>query len=234
MCYTAKYLIEKALKRARHYGIAEDIRRYEEELKDFNDLEKASGFSHPKIIIYTNKEPYHPILSQWGLIPHWIRNTAQAHDIWNKTLNARGESIFEKPSFKDAAHSWRCLIPVAGFYEYHHRDNTTIPYYIARQDNEAMLLAGLWSQWINPDNGQSHHTCTIVTTQANELMAHIHNNPKAKEPRMPLILPDGKEEDWLQLKDKDALTSLLIPFPEEHLQAKPYQIKKSSDNPELW
>ena len=97
MCYTAKYLIEKALKRARHYGVKEDIIRYEEELKGFKDFEKVSGFTHPEIIIYTNEEPFHPILSYWGLIPHWTNSIDQANTIWNKTLNARAETILKNP-----------------------------------------------------------------------------------------------------------------------------------------
>ncbi len=234
MCYTAKYLIEKALKRARHYGVADDVKRYEEELKEFRDLERVSGFTHPEIIIYTNREPYHPILSHWGLIPHWVKDETQAHDIWNKTLNARGESIFDKPSFRDAAQATRCLIPVAGFYEYHHLNKGTIPYYIARQDDEPMMLAGLWSQWLNPATQQRVHSCTIVTTRANPLITRIHNNPKAKAPRMPLILRDGQEDEWLHLSKQNELPQLLVPFPEELLTATPDDAKKSSDNPELW
>lgn len=233
MCYTAKYLVEKALKRARHYGVADDVKRYEEELKDIQDFERVSGFTHPEIIIYTNREPYHPILSHWGLIPHWVKDEQQAHQLWNKTLNARGESIFEKPSFRDAANATRCLIPAAGFYEYHHVRQQTIPYYIARKDDEPMMLAGLWSQWLNPDTQQRVHSCTIVTTRANALLGQIQNNPNAKEPRMPLILRDGQEDEWLQLSKPNALKQLMVPFPEEQLTADRYINPKSSGHLEL-
>lgn len=223
MCYTAKYLIEKALKRARHYGVAEDIKRYKEELKQFKDLEKASGFSHPQIIIYTNQEPYHPVLSYWGLIPHWIKDKTQANSIWNKTLNARVESIFEKPSFREAAHHRRCLIPIAGFYEYHHVGKSAIPYYVCRKDDEPMQLAGLWSEWLNPDTGEVVNSCSIVTTKANELMAQVHNNPKNMESRMPLILPDQHEDRWLWLEATKSPIEQLLPFPQELLQVVPEQ-----------
>ncbi len=221
MCYTARYLIEKALKRAKHYGVEEDIRLYNEELKQFKDLEKASGFSHPQIIIYTNKEPYHPVLSHWGLIPHWVKSKTQANGLWNKTLNARVENIFEKPSFRDAAKHTRCLIPIAGFYEYHHQGKTNTPYYIFGKDDEPMQLAGLWSEWRNPDTGELINSCSIVTTQANELMTRIHNNPKNTEARMPLILNDENENEWLQLKAHISIEQLL-PFPQELLSTVPY------------
>ncbi|MCG8582998.1 MAG: SOS response-associated peptidase [Bacteroidales bacterium] len=225
MCYTAKYLIEKALKRARHYGVKEDIIRYEQELKNFKDFEKVSGFTHPEIIIYTNEEPYHPILSHWGLIPHWAKDIKQAHNIWNKTLNARAESLFEKPSFRDSATHKRCLIPVAGFYEFHHLNQTTIPFYISSHDDEPLMLAGLWSEWLNPDTEEKLNTCSIVTTTANELMAKIHNNPRLKEARMPLILGEEKQEDWLQSTNKENIKSLISPYPEEKIKAIKYKEK---------
>ncbi|MCT4646074.1 MAG: SOS response-associated peptidase [Carboxylicivirga sp.] len=221
MCYTAKYLIEKALKRARHYGVKEDIIRYEEELRNFKDHEKASGFGHPEVIIYTNEAPYHPILSVWGLIPHWIKDENQAKTIWNKTLNARGESLFQKPSFRDAVRHHRCLIPIAGFYEYHHQGKSTIPYYIERRDQEPIMLAGLWSEWHSKEQNRTLNTCSIVTTKANPLMAKIHNNPKLSEARMPLILKDGAEDNWLRLRTEQQLKLFLEPYPQEELRAKP-------------
>jgi len=227
MCYSAKFLIEKALKRAKHYGISDDIAKYEDELRRFKDFEKVSGFAHPEVIIYTNHKPYHPILSHWGLIPHWIKNDQQAKDIWNKTLNARGETIFEKPSFRDAAKSKRCLIPVAGFYEYHHKGKSKVPYYICSPDDEPLLLAGLWSEWLNSGTGELLNTCSIITTQANPMMATIHNNPKLKEPRMPLILRNEDADKWLHTNNKKAFTDLLVPYPETLLMANEYNTKQA-------
>ncbi|MBK3515833.1 SOS response-associated peptidase [Carboxylicivirga marina] len=231
MCYTAKYLIEKALKRAKHYGVSEDIVRYTEELKRFKDHERVSGFTHPEIIIYTNQAPYHPILSHWGLIPHWAKNEFQAKNIWNKTLNARGETIFEKPAFKNSAKEKRCLIPVAGFYEFHHTNKKTIPYYVKSNDEQPLMLAGLWSEWTNIDTGELMNTCSIVTTSANQLMKKIHNNPKLNESRMPVILDQSEEDEWLMARSKDNLQHLIKPYPDKLISAKPY-VDNSKKAPE--
>ncbi|TRX62516.1 SOS response-associated peptidase [Carboxylicivirga sp. M1479] len=222
MCYSAKFLIEKALKRARHYGVSEDIKRYEKELKRFKDHEKVSGFTHPEVIIYTNERPHHPILSFWGLIPNWVKNTKQAKDIWNKTLNARGETIFEKPSFKEASMHKRCLMPVAGFYEYHHKNKGTIPYYITSRDNEPLMLAGLWSEWLDNSSGINTHSCTIITTTANAMLTTIHNNPKLKEARMPVILSHEDENAWLKASSQQGISDYIKPYPQELLKAEIY------------
>lgn len=116
---------------------------------------------------------------------------------WNNTLNARGETIFEKPSFRTSAKNHRCIIYVAGFYEHHHYNNKTYPFFIYRKDAQPMALAGLWSEWKNPDTGGRLNTFSIVTTKGNKMMARIHNNPKLKEPRMPVILPSELEDEWL-------------------------------------
>ena len=116
MCFNARYRLEIAMRRAKMYS-PKDVTHWENELKQYDEGFQISGFAHPKVIIYTNDKPYEPKLSTWGLIPSWAKD---AYSIWNKTLNARGETIFEKPSFKKSAEEKRCLIPVEGFYEYHH------------------------------------------------------------------------------------------------------------------
>jgi len=231
MCYTAKYLIEKALKRAKHYGVKEDVIRYEDELRDYQNLHAVSGFAHPELIIYTNKEPYRPILSLWGLIPHWVKTETQAHDIWNKTLNARGETLFEKPSFKDSAETKRCLIPAAGFYEYHHYKNKIYPFYITRKDNEPLMLAGIWSLWNNKETGEVINSCSIVTSRANTLMSKIHNNPKLKEARMPLILSTELEEQWLKGANHAQLKQIILPNPLIELEAHTVRKLSGKDSP---
>lgn len=223
MCYNARYLLEKALKRARHYWQSKDMEYFEKALKRFDELYHVSGFSHPEIIIYTNDQPYIPVLSTWGLVPHWIKTEKDARDIWNKTLNAKGESIFNKPSFSESAKHKRCLIPVDGFYEHHHIKGKTFPYFIYHKDNEPLYLAGLWSEWKNPKTGDLWHTCSIITTKANTLMSKIHNNPKIPEPRMPVIIPSHLEDEWLkpfkENVDEKALQELLLPYPDEALKA---------------
>lgn len=210
MCYTVKQLKEKALKRARHHGIKEDIIHYENELRQFSDYHAISGFAHPQLIIYTNAEPFRPVLSYWGLIPHWVKTEAQANQLRDKTLNARIETIFEKPSFKAAARTKHCLIPLDGFYEYHHYKGKSYPFYISSHNASPLLLAGLWSLWINKHTGEVINSCSIVTTRANALMTKIHNNPKIKEARMPLVLSPEKADQWLQgteAQNRSKLTS---------------------------
>jgi len=108
---------------------------------------------------------------------------------------------------------------VAGFYEYHHYKNKAYPFYISKKDDEPLMLAGLWSEWLNHTTGERVNSCSIVTTRANPLMAKIHNNPKLKEPRMPLILSTTIEDKWLNYSDRKDLEDLLIPFPDNELKA---------------
>ncbi|WP_235915000.1 SOS response-associated peptidase [Flagellimonas ochracea] len=144
-------------------------------------------------------------------------------DIWNKTLNARGETIFEKNSFKKSARDKRCIICIDGFFEHHHHGKETIPYYISRKDGQPISLAGLWNEWTDPETGEVLNTFSIVTTEGNPMMAKIHNNPKLIGPRMPVILPDELEDKWLiEVKDEldiKELEELLKPFPESEIKA---------------
>lgn len=223
MCYNARYLLEKALKRATFYGVTEDVERFKRALKKFNELYQVSGFAHPEIIIYKNDQPYTPTLAHWGLIPHWVKTEKDAKNTWNKSINARSETIFEKPMFRDSAKHKRCLIPVAGFYEHHHHKGKAYPFYVSRKDKEPLSLAGLWSEWADKETGEIVQTCSIITTKANPLLTKIHNNPKLAEPRMPAILPQELENEWLKPinsknEEKD-LKELLLPFPEEELKA---------------
>jgi putative SOS response-associated peptidase YedK len=225
MCYDVKASLEAQLKRALRRGDEEAARQIREELIPDTDLPlyHASGFSHPRMLIYTDVSPEYPSAATWGLVPFWVRDRKQGETLWNKTLNARGETIFEKPSFRKAAQSNRCLIYVDGFYEHHHHKGRTYPYFIYRRDGEPMALAGVYSDWADPESGGLLTTFSIVTTQGNPMMSHIHNNPKLQGPRMPLILPDALADRWLAPitgpPDQIALQELITPFPEDALSA---------------
>ena len=235
MCYNARYLLEKALKRAEFYWQQEDIDFYRDQLKEYDKLYQVSGFAHPKIIIYNNNEPYKPVPAIWGLIPEWIKTEKDAKNIWNKTLNARSESLFQNPSFKQSAIHKRCLIPIDGFYEHHHLNGKAYPFYIFRKDLQPLMLAGIWSEWANRDTGEVLRSCSIITTKANQIMSKIHNNPKLVEPRMPVILPADKEDEWLKPAKLDSdikqLKQLLLPFPDEELTAHPVKKLSGKDSP---
>ena len=199
MCYDVKAKLESQLKRAKGKNDFVWIAELEEKLKPYNDqpIFRTSGFDHPKLLIYEESNPNKPVLAEWGLVPSWVKNEEEKVKLWNNTLNARVETIFEKPSFKESANTQKCLLQVDGFFEHHYRNNKPFPYYISRKDNQPITIAGLASDWLNIATGETHKTFSIVTTKANGLLSDIHNNPKLKEPRIPLLLTENQEDFWL-------------------------------------
>ncbi len=156
---------------------------------------------------------------RWGLVPFW----AKEPDIGNRLINARAETLAEKPAFKYSLTRRRCLIPADGFYEWRKEGNRRIPVYIRRRDGGLFAFAGLWDEWQSPD-GSPLRTCTIITTEPNALVATIHN-------RMPAILLPEQESQWLDtsLKEPSRLLALLQPYPAEELEA--YAVSTRVNNP---
>lgn len=146
---------------------------------------------------------------QWGLIPGWAKDPK----IGYKMINARGETVAEKPSFRAAIKKRRCLILADGFYEWKQEGKTKIPMYIQLKSGEPFALAGLWEVWKAPDD-QLIHSCTIITTEPNALMKNIHD-------RMPVILPPKAYPVWLSPAELPAEKTLplLKPFAATHMQA---------------
>jgi putative SOS response-associated peptidase YedK len=132
-------------------------------------------------------------LLKWGLIPSWTRNIDDANSIRYKTFNARSESIATKPSFSSSFRSKRCIIPVKGFFEWQHLGKKKIPWYIYHSEDEILSLAGLYDVWTENSTGEIFNTFSIITTDANDLMAEIHNSGK----RMPAILDRTSEMGWI-------------------------------------
>lgn len=221
MCYNVKALIQSQLKRAQREGNEQAIQEIQFNLFELglNDLHQTSGFAHPKLIIYPEVHSL-PVVATWGLVPHWVKDNEGKIQIWNSTLNARGETIFEKPSFRDSAKSKRCLIYLDGFYEHHHQAGKTYPFFIRRKDSEPFPVACLWSEWMDKESQSKLITFSIVTTKGNEMMTRIHNNPKLEGPRMPVILPDELADRWIDpaMTEKE-LSELLLPFDDELLTA---------------
>jgi len=155
-------------------------------------------------------------LMKWGLIPSWTRNAEDANIIRFMTFIARSESIKEKPSFSESSKTQRCIIPVKGFFEWQHFGKEKIPWYIYRADDEVLSLAGIYNNWTDSATGEVINTFSIVTTDANGLMAEIHNSGK----RMPVILERKNESSWIDLNTSmtDAF-ELLKPASEEILKA---------------
>ena len=117
MCYDIKASLEAQLTRAQREQDYQAIEEIMEKLIPLTDLpiHHASGFSHPELLIYTDRSPNFPVVATWGLVPHWVKDDEQRKKLWNNTLNARGETIFEKPSFRNAAKHNRCIVYVDGF-----------------------------------------------------------------------------------------------------------------------
>lgn len=141
-------------------------------------------------------------LLRWGLIPYWAKEAS----IGNRMINARSESVAEKPAYRFSFRKQRCLIPADGFYEWKKEGKAKQPYLIRRKDAKPFAFAGLWARWQEPDKGP-RDTFTILTTDANELIRPLHD-------RMPVIL-DPKDFDlWLdpKIEDRDRLQPLLAPF----------------------
>lgn len=227
MCYNVSYLTKKQYKYAQRYGASpEEVEELKEQLNRIDRKYFASGFAHPNLPVITDEHPHAIQAYSWGLIPFWAKDTVTAVKLSNQCLNARGETIFEKPAFRQSAKSKRCLITcIDGFYEYFHLHGKTYPYFISLNKDEPMTLAGLWDRWENREEGIVRYTVTIVTTSANQLMTRIHNNPKREngESRMPVILPPELERDWLRPMndkvDKELLQQLIKPFPDELMNA---------------
>jgi len=147
-------------------------------------------------------------LLRWGLVPHWAKDPS----IGNKLNNARGESVAEKPSFREAFKRRRCLIPATGFYEWKAEGKLKQPYFISLKSGELLAMGGLWETWQSPE-GDLLRTCAIITTSPNALMESIHD-------RMPVILAPEHWQAWLTAPPGEA-AGLLAPFPAKSMQAWP-------------
>ncbi len=142
---------------------------------------------------------------RWGLIPFWAKDGG----IGGRLINARAESVATKPAFRDSFLTRRCLIPADGFFEWQKRTKGKLPYYIYRADSDPLALAGLWASWQDPATGERVVSCTIVTTEPNEVVAGIHD-------RMPVVLPADRWDRWLDpgFAEVDALLAMLTPSAE--------------------
>ena len=160
-------------------------------------------------------------LFRWGLIPHW----AQSPTIGSKQINARAETLEERPVYREPFRSRRCLVVANGFYEWKKNGTGKIPMYIHRSTGRPMAFAGLWDEWLAP-NSERVRTFTVITTTPNALMASIHD-------RMPVILPPSAYEVWLSPRaTRMELLSLLRPDENEGLVAHAVSSKVNSADAE--
>lgn len=165
------------------------------------------------VAVVANDDKFQMDFFIWGLIPSWAKDPA----IGSRMINARAETLAEKPSFRAAFRRRRCLVLADGFYEWRQEpgQRSKTPLYIKLKSGEPFAFAGLWENWNSPD-GSNVLSCTIITTEPNSLMQSIHN-------RMPVILSTESFSAWLEARETEPsrLQDLLAPFPAELMSAYP-------------
>jgi putative SOS response-associated peptidase YedK len=148
-------------------------------------------------------------LLRWGLVPSWAKDIRMGA----RMINARSETAADKPAFRSAFKRRRCLILTDGYFEWSAEGKKKQPHWIRRQDESAFAMAGLWERWQNPETDSPIETCTILTTDSNDLTSHLHE-------RMPVILEPKHYEMWLdtEFQDRKFLEPLLVPFPSDQMK----------------
>ena len=171
------------------------------------------------MLAVTNDGGRQPTYLRWGLIPSWAENAS----LGNRLINARVETVTERSSFRTALVRRRCVVLADGFYEWQRVGNAKRPMRVVMKSGEPFGFAGLWDSWQDAA-GDIVRSCTIITTEPNELLRPIHN-------RMPVILPKALESFWLddEVQDPFALGDILSPYPAEAMQA--YEVSSLVNRP---
>jgi len=167
------------------------------------------------------------VMLRWGLIPHWAKDGSG-----NLMINARADTVADKPAFRDAFRRRRCLIVADGFYEWQRTSGKKQTYFIGMRDESPFAFAGLWESWGDDPFGEPIESCAIITTDANEILRPIHN-------RMPVILQPKDYAKWLdpEIQDAAELQDLLVPFPAEKMRTYPVSTlvnKVDNNSPECF
>jgi putative SOS response-associated peptidase YedK len=179
----------------------------------FSPIYYASGFSFPIWPCITAQDEI--VSMHWGLVPVWYRG-GEFQAIASKTLNARVESLSEKASFKHLVQANRCIIPSTGFFEFQSHGTQKKPFFIFPKTHSFFHMAGLYDTWVNMSTRESYHSFTIITTEANSMMAEIHNVKK----RMPLLVDPSHIQDYLQ---GSASLASVLPLEEQYMTNHPVQ-----------
>lgn len=220
MCFHNS-MSKKAQQLAARYGRKSNVVEIAQDI--IQEQYHVNAFNFPKCPVITALDEVQ--IFNWGLIPFWAKTEEDAGEIRKMTLNAKAETLFEKPSFREPVKSRRCIIPSTGYFEWRHEGNNKIPYYIFLKNEIIFSMAGIYDEWLDKETGEVYHTFSIITTPANELTARIHNSKQ----RMPAILHKRDEERWLnpELKNEE-IKSLLYPLEAELMTA--YEIEKEFIN----
>lgn len=170
-------------------------------------------------VLQTNEQNERQLqLLRWGLIPSWAKDAAMGA----RLINARAETVTEKPSFSSAFRHRRCLVIADGFYEWQRQERKKQPFYFRLKNGQLFAFAGLWERWQDP-NGNAIASCTILTTEANELLSPIHD-------RMPVILAPKDYDLWLAgIENPTNLQQLLCPYKADAMTS--YAVSTNVNNP---
>ena len=212
MCYHASFSFNQ-------FQLAERYKIAAEEIPNGTTLPQpyVNAFAFPVLPVIVGHDHLKIALMQWGLIPYWTKGSEEAEKIRVMTLNAKAETLHEKPAFRHTLKSKRCIIPLSAFFEWREIQKQKYPYCLQGREN-IFSVAGIYDEWTDKSSGEIVPTFALVTAPANALMEQIHNTKK----RMPLILSREFENEWLQ-KDFDPgmLQKELQQLKEITLQAKP-------------
>ncbi len=183
-----------------------------EKIPDFKPQYNIAPTQMVLVVLYNSENHKREIQQlRWGLIPSWAKDQSMGA----KLINARAETVAEKPAFRRAFKYQRCLLVADGFYEWRKQEGKKQPYYFHLLSKKPFAFAGLWEEWQSPEQEQIK-SCTILTTQANELVEQVHD-------RMPVILQQETYDLWLdpQVHDRELLQPLLHPYPSETMTSYP-------------
>ena len=180
----------------------------------FEPIWHINGFDFPNMPVITSQHPEKVQAYSWGLIPHWVKSAADAKKLRTQTLNARADTLFEKPSFRSYVNN-RCLVLADGFFEWMEFQKKKYPHYVHLKE-ELFAFAGIYAHWTDRETGELLRTFTIITTEANPFMARIHNVKQ----RMPVILPPDQWKKWLNPElSKEEMKAMLRPCADETMHA---------------
>lgn len=176
---------------------------------------RANGFAHPNLYIIRQEEPDVIVPAKWGLVPPFGINDIDGFYKKYNTLNAKSETVFKSNTYKHSIYDQRCLVLADGFHEPHHQNKISYPFFCHYPDDSIFCFAGLYS---SIDEDEDLYTCTILTTAANEQFEYIHNQKK----RMPLVLDENYEDDWLEELSELAVKDLMkTAFTTKEIEAYP-------------
>lgn len=224
-----------------HFSLTQKMSVIEQTLRvhwegaEWQPIYHADGFTFLHMPVVTQQDPGKVQLFNWGLIPQWVRTKVDADKLKAQTLNARSETVFEKPSFRSSVNHYRCLVPADGFFEWMDFNKKKYPHYIYLKEHPVFCFGGLYAHWTDKQTGEIISTFSILTTEANPMMAKIHNLKQ----RMPVIIPPDRYTEWLTPNlSAEKIRSFFQPYPETAMES--HTITKlitsrtqSSDVPEV-